>query len=165
MTGNRRLFLRSALCVVSVAATSSSAGLLQAASPEQLVIVVSKNSKMRTISFQDLKRLYMGDRLSGPNGERLLPLNQPNGSSARTDFEHKVLGMDPDEVGRYWIDRKIRGQSGPPRAVSPIDRLKAAIKQVDGTLTYLHSNDVVDGMKVLSIDGKQPSDRGYPLNY
>ena len=37
----------------------------------------------------------------------------------RVGFDQVVLKMDPDAVGRFWIDRKIRGGSGPPRTVFP----------------------------------------------
>lgn len=161
----RRLFLTTAFGLCSSLIAGSSAGLLRAAPKNELVIVVAETSRLHDLPLRDLKRMYLGEHVSGPNGERLIPLNHPRNAAERTDFEMKVLGMDPDEVGRYWIDRKIRGQSGPPKAVTPSERLHAAIKRVKGTLTYLKASDVEPGMKVLEIDGKSPGDSGYPLTY
>lgn len=159
----RREFLTAALGIASSLIAGSSAGLLRAEPKTVLVVVVAQNSGLRAISMRDLRRLYLSETLDGPDGQRLVPLNHDRGTAERVAFDNRVLGMGPDEVGRFWIDRKIRGQSGPPKTVTPLERLRAAIKRVDGTLTYLQAGDVQDGMKVLSVDGKAPGDPGYPL--
>jgi hypothetical protein len=161
---DRRTFLTTAFGLASSLFAASSTRPLQAApSNDTLALVVAKDNALRAISMRDLRRLYLGEDLEGPDGKRLIPLNHDRGAPERVAFDEKVLGMDPDEVGRYWIDRKIRGQSGPPKTVSPSARLRAAITHVDGTLTYLRVGDVQEGMKVLSIDGKAPGDPGYAL--
>jgi hypothetical protein len=160
---HRRLFLTTALGLASSLLAGSSVGLLQAAPNNALAVVVAKDSSLRAISLRDLRRLYLGEEIEAPDGKRLIPLNHERNAGERVAFDEKVLGMGPDEVGRYWIDRKIRGQAGPPRTVNPLERLRAAIKRVDGTITYLRAGDVQDGMKVLSIDGKAPGDSGYLL--
>ncbi len=165
MRRQRRRILTAGLGLASALVAGSSAGILRAAAPETLAIVVAKGSRIHVLSLHELRRLYLGEHVEGPNGERLIPLNQARNAPERAIFDRKVLGMDPDEVGRYWIDRKIRGQSGPPKAISPAERLRAAIKHVDGTLTYVRAGEVGDGMKVVAIDGKTPGQSGYPLLY
>jgi hypothetical protein len=39
-------------------------------------------------------------------------------STDRIGFDQTVLRMGPDEVNRFWIDRKIRGLPGPPRVAA-----------------------------------------------
>ena len=159
----RRGFLTTAIGLASILLPASSVGLLHAAPSNVLVVVVSQDSRLREISLRDLRRLYLGENLDGPDGKRIIPLNHNRNATERILFDERILGMGSDEVGRYWIDRKIRGQPGPPRTASPLDRLRAAIRRVQGTLSYLRVGDVQDGMKVLLIDGKAPGDPGYPL--
>jgi hypothetical protein len=71
--------------------------------------------------------------------------------------------MDPATVGRLWVDRKIRGQPGPPRSVSPIELMRNAVASIPTTLAYMRQSDVDDRLKVLSIEGKRPSDADYAL--
>jgi hypothetical protein len=73
--------------------------------------------------------------------------------------------MSPDEVGRFWIDRKIRGQPGPPRAVSSVDLLRRVAASLPGTVAYLRTSEVGAELKVLRIEGKRPGEPGYPLEH
>ena len=83
----------------------------------------------------------------------------------REQFDRVVLGKSPDEMARYWIDRRIRGQSGAPKAVEPVDVYERVIAKLDGAIGYVHVNDIRGDVKVLRIDGKAPTDRGYPIRY
>jgi hypothetical protein len=162
----RRRFLMSCFGVLSVLGAAFPPASLQAAGQKvTLAIVVSKDSPLSAISSRELKRLYLSEIVSGPDGEKLIALNQASGAADRVGFERTVLGMDPDEVGRYWIDRKIRGRSGPPKTVTPLERLRRAIVHVNGTIGYLRVSEVEGDLKVLSVDAKKPGEKGYPLEY
>jgi hypothetical protein len=72
--------------------------------------------------------------------------------------------MSPDEVGRYWVDRKIRGQSGPPKAVDSPEVMIRVVTKVDGAVGFVRPSAVAAGAKVLKIDGKFPKDPGYRVS-
>ena len=66
-------------------------------------------------------------------------------------------------MARYWIDRKIRGQSGAPKAVEPVDVYARVVAKLDGAIGYVKVSDLRGDVKVLRIDGKVPTDYGYPI--
>lgn len=136
-----------------------------ATSSVKLVIVVQPASPLSELSLRELKRLYTSEQMTDPAGNRLLPLNQPPGSPDRVGFDRTVLQMDPDTVGRFWIDRKIRAQPGAPRSVSPLELLQRAVAAIPGAIAYMREADVDSKLKVLVINGKRPSDADYPLAY
>lgn len=139
---------------------------VNAAQPKvPLALVVAKNSPVSEMSLHEVKRLYLGDAISGPNGKKLIPLTQAPASPDRGGFERVVLGMSPDAIARYWIDRKIRGQSGPPKAVGSVDALQRLVGNVEGTVGYVRLDQVRADVKVLRVDGKSPGDIGYRLEY
>lgn len=127
-----------------------------------LVLVVSKSFPADGISFGDLKRAYMGSRVT-TNGKQLIPVTYPKGSPERIAFDEAVLGMGPEQVGLYWIDRKIRGQSGPPKDVPNAATVVWIVGKVDGAIGFVRASAVGDDVKVLRVDGKLPSDPGYRL--
>jgi hypothetical protein len=129
----------------------------------KLVVVVQKASPLTELSLRELKRLYVGEPVSDPAGNRIVPLNQPPASPERVSFDRFVLKMGPDEVGRFWIDRKIRGQTGAPRKVAPLELMRNAVATIPGTLAYMREGDVDARLRVLAVDGKRPSDSGYAL--
>jgi hypothetical protein len=80
-------------------------------------------------------------------------------------FDQAVLGMTPERVSRYWIDRKIRGQSGPPRALDSADLVQRVVARLDGGIGYVRMNELKADVKVVRVDGKSPKDSGYPVEF
>lgn len=130
----------------------------------RLAIVVAKDSPVNDLSSYDLKRLYKGDPVNAA-GKRLVPLNLAPLSHERVGFDQAVLGMDPDSVARYWIDRKIRGQSGPPKAIDPPELMPRVVTKLDGAIGYVRVSDLRPEVKFIRIDGKGPADPGYLVEY
>ena len=79
-------------------------------------------------------------------------------------FESRVLGMTPDEVARYWIDRKIRGQGVPPKVVSPADLLQKVVSRLEHSIAYVRIGQVSGDVRVIAIDGHLPGDGSYGLS-
>jgi ABC-type phosphate transport system substrate-binding protein len=165
MKMNTRKIVGCLLLVVVITAVMSSTGpSLRASERVPLAVIVSKTSPLSELSSAQLTRMYMGDLVDN-GGRRLIPLNRAISSEEREQFDRVVLGKSPDEMARYWIDRKIRGQSGAPKAVEPVDVYARVIAKLDGAIGYVHVNDVRDDVKVLRIDGKSPTEHGYPIRY
>ncbi len=156
------LKLVAASAALAAAALVGTTGTSQGADTRVAAIVVSSNLPVDSMSFGDLRRLYRGSGLMA-GGQQLVPLTYKKDSQERTDFDEIVLGMSADEVGRYWIDRRIRGQSGPPKAVDSPNLLLQVVTKFNGAIGFVWSDDVPPGVKILKIDGKRPGEPGYPV--
>lgn len=130
-----------------------------------LAIIVSPNSKLTNLSVDDLRRVFQSERVTDPDGNRLIALNHPPKTVDRVGFDQIVLGMDPEAVGRFWIDRKIRGGSGPPRTVESLATLRRVVEKLPGAIGYIRPAQLSNEIKVIRIDGKLPEDQGYPVRY
>jgi hypothetical protein len=162
----RRSWMRGISSLVMALSTLGLSAICQADSPPiTLVVIVGKDNGMNDISQNTLRNAFLGESVSDPSGKKIIPLNHPPHSSERVGFDRIVLDMSPDEAARYWIDRKIRGQSGAPRAVDSPALLRRVVARLPGALSYIRREDVDDSVKVLRIDGKRPSDGDYPLRY
>src|SRR5688500_19317277 len=104
---SRRRFLGGAVLSLFVGV----AGSRRAWSAPDLVLVTGAASAVSDLSRGDLKRLFLGDPVVVA-GQRLTALNLPASTAERMRVEQRVLGMSPDPVAKYWIDRRIRGQGG-----------------------------------------------------
>ena len=129
----------------------------------RFVMVVAKNSVLTDMTFQDLKHLYSGDFITGPGGKRLMPLNRALGSPERVAFDRVVTGMSPPDVASYWLDRRIRGQSGSPRGIESAAILQRLVIKFDGAIGYVLPSEISSDVKIVRIDGKGPADPGYPI--
>jgi hypothetical protein len=134
-----------------------------AGSPSPIAVVVAKQSPLANISRYDLKHLFLGEFVTGPDGKRLIPLNLSLESSDRRAFDAVVLGMSSEQGAAYWIDRRIRGQSGSPRAVDSADLAQRIVARLDGAIAYVPLSAVRPDVKVLRVDGRTPTDPNYGL--
>ena len=127
-----------------------------------LAVVVAKNSPLVQLSLFELKKLYLGAHLTDPSGEKIVPFNHVPRSVERVAFDGRVLGMTPDEVTRYWIDRKIRGEAGAPKAVSA-DLLQRVVSRLAHSVAYVKVSELHPDVRAISIDGRIPGETGYGL--
>jgi ABC-type phosphate transport system substrate-binding protein len=141
--------------------TSSAAGVEQG--KKTIAVVVAKHSSVSNLSLFQLKRLYLGDKLETPTGQKMVALNRGTSSKERRGFDKNVLGLSAEEAARYWIDRRIRGQSGAPRAVDPAAVVQTVVSNVPGAISYVTTDQLSDKVKVVRVDGKLPNEPGYPI--
>jgi len=147
----------------ALSALAGSAARVARADPPRLALVVARASSLQELTRFELKKLYLGSHIVDPSGERIVPFNQASSSADRIAFEDKVLGMSPDQVASYWIDRKIRGQSGAPKAVGSAELVQKVVSKVDHSIAYVRLDQVRPEVRVIAIDGKLPSDAAYQL--
>jgi len=150
----------SALCALPSVERSA-----RAAERVALAVFVSKDSSVQNLKMSELRRIFMKADDGGFSGQRIVPFNHTARSSDRIGFDQTVLRMNPDEVSRFWIDRKIRGLPGPPRAVDSLSQLLRLVSHFSGGIGYARTNQVTNEVRVIRVDGKLPSQPGYPLQF
>lgn len=153
----RRTFLQSSALVLALRAEPASAGGLA------LVPIVAANSPLTDISLGTLRRVFLSEPVSSPGGLRLVGFNQATGSRAREAFDRIVLGLDPDQAARYWVDQRIRGGARPPRQVNNVSLLRQVISRFPGGVGYLTLPELDASVRALTINGVAPDAPSYPL--
>jgi hypothetical protein len=128
----------------------------------RLVLVVARSSPVTDLSSSDLKRLFTGSAVSS-GGTRLVPFNFPPGSRERLAFDRAVLGMTGDEAGRFWVDRKIRGQSAAPRALPSGLYVAKVVAKLPGAIGYIAEDQLTAALRPVRIGGVAHTDPGYPI--
>ena len=130
-----------------------------------LVLVVSPRLNTHDMSMAEVRRVFGGDP-TYVGSKRLVPFNYAVGNPLRGAFDQVALGLSPESVARYWVDRRVRGQPPPPRTVpNPFFMIAVAEKLVGGIGYVPVSAIAASRAKVvtLRIDGKASDEPGYPL--
>jgi len=153
------------LGVVAGASVAFAPQPARAGSDMPLAIIVAPGSKLTNISIGDLRRVFTSERITDPEGNKLIALNHPPKTPDRVGFDRAVLRMDPDAVGRFWIDRKIRGGNGPPRNVESLATLRRVVEKLPGAIGYVRPSHLSSEVRAIRVDGKLPEDAGYPVRY
>lgn len=158
----RRNALAGCVAAVTLVMLAPSAAIADGG-PEPLAIVTSKRGGVSELSLYQLKRLYLGDNVQA-GGLDLIALNRDAKGAERTGFDSTVLGMSPDVAARYWIDRRIRGQSGAPKSVEPAAVIQRVIANLPRAIGYVRVKDLSPDVQVVKIDGRKPGEPGYPIH-
>jgi hypothetical protein len=127
---------------------------------KKLVVVVAKGAGVTNISRGDLKRCFLGESVTG-GGKTLVPFNAANNTPERTGFDKAVLGLSPDEVGRFWVDRKVRGQGGAPRSLPSAAHIAQVAAKFPGAIAYLPEDALTSDIQPVQIDGVSYTDGRY----
>ena len=149
---------------IAVALFTCLAVTSQAANAERkrLVVVVVKGSGLTNLSKDDLKHCFLGDPVSG-GGKTLVPFNAESKTPDRSGFDRAILGMSPDEVGRFWIDRRVRGQAGAPRSLPSVAHMQKVVAKFPGAIGYVTVDELTADLQPVKIDGVDYTAPGYSL--
>ena len=165
LTTRRRVLSVAFLTLVLVSMLPSAERDARAANRIALAVFVARGSSVQDVSLAQLKRIFTNEGDSDPSGQRYVPFNHPPHTTDRVSFDKSVLGMSADDVSQFWIDRKIRGLSGPPRSVDSLSLLLRLVARLPGAMSYARSTQLIPDVRAVRVDGKLPGDAGYPLTF
>jgi hypothetical protein len=154
--------LRRAMLIVTLGLTLTGRSATAAAEGKKLVVVVAKGSSLTSISRAELRRCFLGEP-SSAGGKRLVPFNATPATPERSGFDRAVLGMDPDEVGRFWVDRKIRGQAPAPRSLPSTAHVVKVVAKFPNAIGYVPADELTAELQPVAVDGISPDDTRYSI--
>jgi ABC-type phosphate transport system substrate-binding protein len=151
-----------ALCAVTALALAWTWPSSAVAEGQKLVVVVAKGSPIKSLTKSQLKRTFLGEAVTEQK-VALVPFNSQPGSPPRATFDQAILGMSPAEVGRYWVDRKVRAQSGAPRSLPSMAHVLKVVAKFPGAISYVPADQLTAALQPVAIDGVAHTDAKYPL--
>lgn len=141
-------------------AQTSSAGNVR----QPLAIVVNPKSTVTNLSFNDLRRIFLGEEQFWPDRSKITLLVRAPVARERAVVLDEIYRMDEDQFRQYWIGKMFRAEiAGGPKIVYSSDMAMNLVDAIPGSITFVLASAVTPNSKVIRIDGKLPSDPGYPL--
>jgi hypothetical protein len=128
-----------------------------------LAVIVGRDLDVRSIDSGTLRRVFRGETTE-LGGKRLIPFNYGARDPLRVSFDQQLLAWSPEQAGRYWVDRRVRGQTQAPRVVATPLAMRSWVAKVDGAIGYVPTSLVRGDVHVLRVDDRAPSDQGYALD-
>lgn len=124
--------------------------------PETILVIANKSVGISKVSRDDLRPIFQTKKDTWPDGSAAKPFNLPDNNPARHGFDAAVLGLDPDRVARYWIDRKIRGGERPPQNAPSSAVMVKVVSKTAGAVGYVEAAAVDASVKVIAkvVDGQ-----------
>ncbi len=123
---------------------------------EPLVVIVNPATSASQLSADRLEAIFTLSQREWSGGQTVIPFNYAPGVGIRETFDRVVLGMNSEEVARFWIDRRIRGMGDSPRKVPTIALMLRVVAKLPGAIGYVPESAATPDVKVVALikDGK-----------
>lgn len=117
-----------------------------------VVVVVSRDSPVASLSREQLADAYLGRVVRLPSGEPLLPLDQAESSPAYERFYENYLGRTPAQIKAHWSRLIFTGRGRPPPAVRDVEALADRLAGTPNAIGYMDAERVGDGLRVVQLE-------------
>jgi hypothetical protein len=161
----KRIIFMATLLFALLALAPAGADPVFAQSPNTAVaIVVHPQVRVDNIAFDELRRVFRGERQFWPDGSRITLLVRAPVAQERRLVLEKIYRMSEDAFRQYWIAKMFRAEvASGPKLVYSSEMARELIGAIPGAIGFMPAQSVMPGVKVLRIDGRSPNDPAYPL--
>jgi ABC-type phosphate transport system substrate-binding protein len=94
---------------------------------QEFIVVVSKDSKISTLTTGNAKIIFMGKQSNWDSGAPILVVYPPIKAPQRQDFEKTVLGKTPFEIEKYWVRFAIIANEQAPVTLASDDLVASMV--------------------------------------
>lgn len=165
MTNKSKFYGRTLLVLAAF-----SAMLLQGAHAQEhrastpIAIVVHKSTQVDNLSLQDLRNVFLANQQFWPDRTRIILLVRAPKSDERDFVLNRIYQMDEAQFRQYWIAKMFRAEvPRGPKIVFSNDMAIELVVAIPGSISFIAADEVPDSVRVVRVDGKLPSEDGYPL--
>lgn len=117
-----------------------------------VVVVVSAQNPVETLSRAELTDIYLGRMNRFPNGTPVTPIDQREGTPTHSEFYRRYLGQAPAQIKAHWSKLIFTGRGQPPKAVSSDDTAADIVAESPHAIGYLAPDFVDDRLRVVAIE-------------
>ncbi len=135
---------RAVLCTICLLAA-------QSALADDLVVVVSANSPLQALTKNQVRNIFLGKTTMLPDGETVIPVDQPESSPLRETFYRQVTGRSAAEAKAYWAQLSFTGRGESPREALNSNDVKKILASTPGAIGYIEKSVLDASVKVLLI--------------
>jgi len=137
--------------ILFLSVIASCAGLLTvSAAVEEVDVVVSKANNVGSLSREEVRRIFMGEKSSWPGGRRIVVLMLAPDQAERAVILREVYKMNESDYTRYFLQAAFAGRvEEAPKELPSAVQMKARLAANPAAIGYLKKEDVGDGVKVV----------------
>lgn len=142
--------------VLAIGAVALPRARVHAAPPETIDVITHPRSVATSLSASELEAMFTRSLTRWSDGRPIIPFNLADTDATRRRFDHAVLRLNPDQVGRFWLDQRIRGLGAPPKQVPDVSLLVKVIERLPGSIGYVPTTQRGTIVKVVAriVDGR-----------
>lgn len=114
-----------------------------------VVVIVSSKSPVTSLTAEQATRIFLGKVVTFPNGQPVVPIDQPEGSQARDDFYSKVAHKNTSQLTAYWAKIIFTGDGRPPKLIAGDVAVRKTIANDPNAIGYIDAKALNRSVKVV----------------
>lgn len=118
--------------------------------PPEIAVIVHPDTRTGALNKGQLEAIFSSGRRAWDGGRTIVAFTYPPDNELRRHFDRVVLGLTPEEVGRFWVDQRVRGGGRPPRQVPDPAMMRRLVGQVPGSIGFVPAALIDDTVKVVA---------------
>lgn len=135
-----------------------------AGSDQSVAIIVNPSNPVENCSFDDLRKIFMGEKSHWPNGRRITLVMLDPAQPERKVVLREIYNMSEKDLNNHFIQGVFTGGVlAPPKTLASAAEVRKFVFNVPGAIGYVKGTEVDPSVKILRIDGRLPDDKDYRL--
>jgi len=118
----------------------------------ELLVIVSEQNPLTSISLTDIKKIYKMKRRVWPNGVPVRAANMRKDHPLRDTFSKQILGKRTAQMEVFYLKMALTGRGQPPYIANSNTEVIAFVRSHDGAIGYIDQPIRKVGIKILSIN-------------
>lgn len=156
----RRFFV----CLIALTMLPFSSIAQEVVASSAIAIVVHKDTDVENLSLEELRSVFLADQQFWQNRKRIILLVRAPQSDERDFVLNRIYQMSEAQFRQYWIGKMFRAEvPRGPKIVFSTDMALELVVAIPGSISFIRADQVTDDVKTVRVDGKLPSEAGYPL--
>lgn len=135
-----------------------------AGADQTIAIIVNQSNPVDNCSFEDLRKIFLGEKSHWPNGRRItLVLSNPS-LPERKVVLRDIYGMSEKNLNTHFIQGVFSGSIlAAPKTLGSAAEVRKFVFNVPGAIGYVRGSELDASVKPLRVDGQLPEDKDYRL--
>src|SRR5215470_18177524 len=147
-----------------IGGTAESPPQSRAAAEDSLAIVVNRSNPVDSLSFPELRKIFMGEQDHWSNGRRITVVMMEPGRVERQAVLAQIYKMDEKDFNQYFLHNMFTGElHAAPKALGSSTEVLKFVFNIPGDIGYLQPTEGHDSVKVVRIDSRLPGEKDYAI--
>ena len=131
---------------------------------QSLAIIVNPSNPVENCSFDELRKIFLGEKSHWPNGRRITLVMLDPAQPERRVVLREIYNMSEKDLNNHFIQGVFTGGvMAPPKTLGSAAEVRKFVFNVAGAIGYVKGAEVDQSVKILRIDGRLPDDKDYRL--
>lgn len=114
-----------------------------------ICVIVNVNSNIATLNEQQVKDIFLGQLLEYPEGSKIIPVDQVDGSQQKEQFYALITQKSEHQMRAYWAKLVFSGKGIPPKEVGDATAVKKLVTEYPNMIGYINKDQLDASVKVV----------------